>query len=1278
MKIMYTHLLTIINIAVIFNHVNYSCALCVSQYQQRANTSKCITMDKLLKEDIRLLSPPVLIIDGLVDLYVPLRYSDHTKISLIGQNNGTLLCSNYSGVSVYNVTRLIIENLTFQYCSLLANSTGTKVSDKFSSDNRQNWLYPSALHIEKCSYITIKKSTFKHNHGVGLSIYDPVDEINIEECQFQENQILTEFDTLPGGGGLHIELTTCPPGIYSRDRSIYCTPSHEMDQSKHTVVSISKCIFENNNSTTINNDQYVKIDKGTYERFGRGGGLIFLAEGTTRVELELIDCVFRGNSAQWGGGMLVVLTEKATNARLTVHNSTFVNNTGRSGGGGVYLQLSHTIPVNNISMSFKSCDFLNNSAEIGGGFVLLTREHYQSTHNTLSFIHCNWWNNYARYSAAMDLSRTERSSYTRDALTPQFINCSFIDNHVLNSETTIKDSSANFTDLGKGTLMTLYFTIVFQVHVSFEKNVGSALYLISSNATFSSGITTVFNENHGINGGAFCLKASSIVKINPNSTFNIYNNTASSVGGAIFYSGIGEHQLHDKTHTCIFDAIINVKDIQINFSGNRHYSNKVNSVYASPLYACVQTCTSDTFITREMLLLCNSGVKFDKNTSLQIQGEGSNVELITNLSESLKVFPGINFSLPFNLTDACKNEQAGSFTAKIISGNNVTVHSDYAYFIGKQMKLIGNSGSKAKLSLRRRNRRSFEVTMNVELLQCPPGLHLDTNRNPACVCRYNGVSVYHMIICGGSQQQKALLISGYWAGYIGHSTPTPSSFYTAICPIGFCQYNTSNVKSLYRLPKTVSVEDMDTFMCGSSRSGVLCGECRKGYSAYYHSPTLECKEDKLCKFGWLFYIMSELLPLTTFFAVMILFNVKVTSGAANGFIFYCQVVSALVVSSYRKQKYLPNQINFLVEAYLFIYRCFNMEFFKHNRLSFCLWKGATTLDILVFTYITIFYAFLLVMFTVVILKYCTCCLGCSQRKSTSYAIHGLSTFLIMCYVRCTGVSFQILTSSNPMGELQVYIKRKRVFYSGNHEYFDKHHIIYAIPASICIVIIVIPPCLLLWYPLGPKLLQKCGLAESKAFKALSILVPIHRLQPLMDSFQSCYKDNCRFVSGLYFLYRMAILAAFAGATGFDQFYTLAQVLLIGMTVLHATAQPYKNWWHNIYNASLFAILSTVNALSMYIVSQQVRLDQIAINNILYASTFQLILVYTPLILLLICSTFKLIKIIRTKYRSSNNFTEADELTDFPARLIYSDDYSLDEADTEAIPNRCKSNYIRND
>lgn len=511
MKIIHTLLCQLT--ALIFCYGNYACALCVSQYQTRTNISKCITIDDVLKDDIHLLSPLTLTIDGLVELHVPLCYSDLTEISLIGQNNGTLLCFNHSGVSFLNVTRLTIENLTFQHCSLLTSSTSTRVSDEFSSENRSNWLYPSAVYIEKCSHVTIKKSKFTRNYGIGLSIYDPADVVNIEECEFQGNKILTEVDTLPGGGGLHIELTTCPPGIYSHDRSNYCIASHEKDQSNQKLITISNSTFAYNNSTTTDNSRYATVNSGIFQRFGRGGGLIFIAEGAGNVNLSLIDCIFRGNSAQWGGGMLVLFTEKASTFHLMVHNCKFVNNIGRSGGGGVYLQLSHTIPVqNNITIKFQSCDFLNNSAEIGGGFVLLTKEHYQSRQNILIFHHCNWWNNSARYSAAMDLSRTQRSSYTRDALTPQFINCSFISNYVLNSETKIKGSSANYTVLGKGTLMSLYFTIIFEGHVSFENNIGSALYLLSSNATFSSGITATFNQNHGIYGGAFCLKVSFFIK----------------------------------------------------------------------------------------------------------------------------------------------------------------------------------------------------------------------------------------------------------------------------------------------------------------------------------------------------------------------------------------------------------------------------------------------------------------------------------------------------------------------------------------------------------------------------------------------------------------------------------------------------------------------------------------------------------------------------------------------------------------------------------------------
>ena len=403
--------------------------------------------------------------------------------------------------------------------------------------------------------------------------------------------------------------------------------------------------------------------------------------------------------------------------------------------------------------------------------------------------------------------------------------------------------------------------------------------------------------------------------------------------------------------------------------------------------------------------------------------------------------------------------------------------------------------------------------------------------------------------------------------------------------------------------------------------------------------------------------------MTVLFILIIAFNIKFTAGNVNGFIFYSQVVSSLSISSHGISRIsLSNPLNVLTDIHLFIHRSFNMEFFVVNSLSFCLWEGATTLDIVAFSYITILYAFLLVILTVLIMKYFSCCLRwCHRRNTTSYAIHGLSTFLILCYVRCTQVSFKILTSSRLVGANLKYMNRRRVFYGGNHQYFDKHHVIYAIPALVCIIIVVTtPPALLIWYPAGPNLLQKCGIGDSKVSKLLSKLIPLHKLQPLFDSFQSCYHDNRRFFSGLYFLYRTSIVAAFAGVTGIQQYYFSIQILLAAMLALHAIAQPYKSKWHNIIDASILAILSIINAVSGFIVSQQVHLNAITKMSILDASRFQLVLIYLPLISFLTYGILKTITIIKAKCGSDIN--ETKELTDFPARLIYSDDESSDESD----------------
>ena len=105
--------------------------------------------------------------------------------------------------------------------------------------------------------------------------------------------------------------------------------------------------------------------------------------------------------------------------------------------------------------------------------------------------------------------------------------------------------------------------------------------------------------------------------------------------------------------------------------------------------------------------------------------------------------------------------------------------------------------------------------------------------------------------------------------------------------------------------------------------------------------------------------------------------------------------------------------------YQFIYRVLNLDFFTEDKFSFCLWEGATTLEMLAFKFVAIFYAFLLVLVTVLIINKCKLktklCHSLRIATIRSYIIHGLSAFLITCYIKCAQVAFHILIPGRLMG-----------------------------------------------------------------------------------------------------------------------------------------------------------------------------------------------------------------------------------------------------------------------
>ena len=120
--------------------------------------------------------------------------------------------------------------------------------------------------------------------------------------------------------------------------------------------------------------------------------------------------------------------------------------------------------------------------------------------------------------------------------------------------------------------------------------------------------------------------------------------------------------------------------------------------------------------------------------------------------------------------------------------------------------------------------------------------------------------------------------------------------------MGYIPGQTTDYRDLYFAPTDCSVlnsslceKSLQTLpsvpihhICAANREGVVCGKCFEGTSCYFHSRNYKCGSNHLCKFGILFYILSEVIPMSIMFAILIIFNLSLTSGNAVGFIFFAQ------------------------------------------------------------------------------------------------------------------------------------------------------------------------------------------------------------------------------------------------------------------------------------------------------------------------------------------------------------------------------------------------------
>ena len=1159
-----------------------------------------------------------------------------SEVRLIGWNS--CIDCNWDSVRFPGIVFQFVDNVIVQGLNITSCGVEQKYPHILSEDPAV-----AAIHLYSCSNVTITNTTVSHSNGAGLFISNMTGGyVHVSDSAFSYNTN-PAFKYFGGNGVyLHIENGTRP-----------------------LSVQFDHCSFMSNVASAPQEfnflNGYRKVIKGS----GGGGGLSIIGRGTSReTSIMIVHCQFTNNTAFLGAGLQVSL-KRTNHFSLLLKWSNFDCNgcskrdSGGSGGGisiGAYD--IHGEAQNQNLFQIELVNVTSNCAEIGGGANFHFGKSHVANSNVLKVLNSSWIKNTARIGAAIDIS-----SYNGDKLRTgylpvvEFINCNFSSNTIISQR---RDSQY---EVGMGVLFSSGVDLIFSSEAHFTNNNGTALLVSNAIANFSSSNAS-FCHNTAFQGGGIALIGTSFLLVGSEQSYRFIGNSARDSGGAIYVEVSDIHYII-LTKTCFLQylpvdgQLLSLNHTVVHFEDNAA-ANAGPSIYATSLVPC----TFQPLLQRQSignLLEWVNTFNYSGNGEIELEIATDGSQFLITEPEPLQIIPGERYRLPLRVLDDLNHSISSIYPVSVWQYYNDVIQLDNDYSNGV-ITLKGKPGSNGTLILETISAKKLSVKVCVVLVLCPPGFSISNGTCECMASRYVGLE--------GCCNFQANISVGFWSGYIiQHGTET---FVTGICPTGFCQYGFNTMPdSGIQLPRRSS--DLDTIICGSKRTGVLCGNCRDGYAVHFNSPRYSCFKADLCKFGPFFYLLAEIVPITALFITVIIFNINFTSGRIHGFILFTQLLDTISVDG--SGTIFTPAAGAASWVYRLIYGVFSLNFFSIEPLSFCIFPRGSALDVMALKFVSVSYAFLLIVMVVVYLRYCGYRLGRYIRITTirSSVIHGLATFIIVSYVQCVKVSLNILLPHTLRAEGAVSVFPRRVLFNGDTIQFSKEHLPYAIPAIVFFTVfgLLLPVILILYPAVNPLVLRCCPSRASASLVhvlkgQLRFLFP-SKLKPFLDSFQGYFKENCRFFAGVYFVYRWIFILVSLISPSLARFYFAVIILQALFLTLHSVMQPYRIKWHNYIDTLLFADLLIINATTACIYFYS-RSTERSFNEhfIFILGYLQIVCIYLPLVYfvgLIITSIYLKCRVhitfepsVKLKESLTNSLRtrKSDDnisLDEFPARLI---------------------------
>ena len=1210
-----------------------------------------------------------------------------------------------TGFGFINVSNINISGLTLSGCGQLRNSTTINIS------SNSVLLFRAALYFVNVTDVAIDNIVVSNSIGMGVAMYDVTGNVRVTNSIFRNNSVPSHELTLyPGGGGFSVEFTFCRPGVFGLPNAtnVNC----ETSSNKNSVYLLYKSTFEFNNATTVD------VSATTYattaygfgnQQFGRGGGLsVFFKGNALNNNVTIDECDFIHNIGVWGGGFHSDIVDHSKNNILTITNSNFTRNhcpindsfdngllSVNTGGGGIRVALlfsdSRAEVVSNF-VTIKFCRFLHNSAYYGGGvsYRITQEDEIAVASNSMNFTNCTWYKNKARTGSAVDL---EAHPFPL-GITPivLFNNCSFFNNSNHYSDMSNKP-------VGIGALYSDNVPVSFAGSCKFSFNRGSALAGSSTHFILTDDSITIFESNIGTNGGAVALLGNAYLILCHNSTLWFTNNIAHSKGGAIYFVSSSERDFISTQKCFLFyydtSAEQNQWNTSIHFQNNTDLWNK--SIFATTLLPCLWGNLPGSVMINSSIVntLFNQTFHFANGSNVTTGNISMTDAISINVNEKdpVEIPPGRLYHLNITSLDEMSNEVSPVFFVETMYPNISTVDSTTVYISDNRIRLYGKLDSHIVLQLQTVSGRPWLFTINVKLSKCPPGYYYNKTGDMStgqCVCTAG--DYYGIYLCERTKL-LAYLRPYVWAGIINKTGDL--IFVTADCPQGYC-----NISSVYSpLPGSLSSaarEELELEQC-LNRNGTLCGKCITGYCVATNSPIYQCTSSmssSLNKNGILWLILLKYIPFTVFLLLIIFFNISLVDGPLNSYILFSPIINYVgpYANGFIHLKELQKYQTIFSKLYYFLYGPWNSNYFEVLMPNFCAYKYDSTIKVLMLEYIPALYPMVLFIIFYSLIPYIANCLVFSRfellqkcslkveqmfiifRRSWSVrnsVIHGLTTFLVLSYAKVTTVTALLLASTVLYGHGEGSV-RTVVRMDGTMKYLKGDHLPYASVAFILLFsVVVLPPLLLLSYPLLPNLINKLNYQDKWFFKKL-IIAPLDKCVPFFDAFQSCFKNKYRFFAGLYFLYRAMAVAVLTLKWRLATRLIYQQAFFLLIVFIHCVCQPYKKRRYNILDGCIFILLAVINSLTLYNF----------INNEAYQITpqvsfwIQLILIYIPFVYFLVFFShhaFKwcllhLSKVKQmvfqclSKYKITSTPNDDDDV--MPARLLDSSSGSSSESSSE--------------